>query len=214
MKALVEYIAKFKPTKIMVEKGANTGYLMEYYNNYLNDPKTARAAEVDQIAFPLMKKFDLDTLYGVDAPSLVREWMRGKDSTILEPIINSIYDYDEDLHDRYDDKYDEWYTRDDKLTLNNELLPYFKHMNCDKVLDRGWGAYLVGNFKNKGYKGTDALMVNWYSRNLRIYRNIQDLTEPGDRIMVLFGAGHMTILKNLFECSPEYDLVKFGELAK
>jgi hypothetical protein len=52
----------------------------------------------------------------------------------------------------------------------------------------------------------------WYSRNLRIFRNIQNISTPEDRVMVLFGAGHMSILKNLFECSPEYDLLKFNGL--
>ena len=212
MKALVNYIAEFKPTKIMVETGANTGYLMRQFEDYLKDKKTAKAREVHQIAFPLMKQFKLDTLYGVDAPSLVRELMMSKDSTLLEPIIDAIYTEDKTNIDPYDDKYWEWYDRDDELTLQNELLPYFKHMNSDKVLNRGWGHYLLGGFKNNGYKGSDALILNWYSRNLRIFRNIQDLSEPGDRIMVLFGAGHMTILKNLFESSPEYNLVKFGTL--
>ena len=213
MKALVKYIAQFKPTKIMVESGPITGYIMRDYEAYLKNPKNAKADEVDQIAFPLMKKFGLDTLYGVDAPSLVREWANHKDSTVLHPIINDIFDgYDYKNEDRYTANYKEWYNRDDELALENDLLTYLKHMNSDKVLDRGWGAYLTGDFRNNGYKGSDALMINWYSRNLRIYRNIQNLAEPGDRIMVLFGAGHMTILKNLFDSSPEFDLVKFGKL--
>ena len=34
VEALVDYIARFKPTKIMVETGANTGFLMERYRDW------------------------------------------------------------------------------------------------------------------------------------------------------------------------------------
>jgi len=213
MKQLVDHIAKFRPTKILVESGPNTGYLMARYRKYIKQPKSAGAREVDQIAFPLMQAFDIDTLYGVDARTLAREMGNHKDSLAFHPFLDNVFQgYDYKSEDRYSAKYNEWYDRDDKITLDNDLLTYFKHMNSDKVIDRGWGAYLIGDFKNQDYKGTDALMLNWYSRNLRIYRNVQMIAEPGDRVMILFGSGHMTILKNLFDCSPEYNLVKFGNL--
>ena len=37
-------------------------------------------------------------------------------------------------------------------------------------------------------------------------------TTPEDRIMVLVGAGHSSILRQQFESTPEYELVEFGEL--
>ncbi len=33
-----------------------------------------------------------------------------------------------------------------------------------------------------------------------------------DRIMILFGSGHLAILKQQLEATPEYELVKFGDL--
>jgi len=213
MKKLVDHIAQFRPTKILVESGPNTGYLMHRYKKYLKDSTSAGAREVDQIAFPLLKQFDLDTLYGVDAGSLAREMSNHKDSLAFHPFLENVFEnYDYKNDEGITNNYTDWYNRDDKLALENDLLSYYKHMNSDKVLERGWGRYLVGDFKKADYKGTDALMLNWYSRNLRIYRNIQMITEPDDRIMVLFGAGHMEILKNLFECSPEYNIIKFGDL--
>jgi len=93
-----------------------------------------------------------------------------------------------------------------------KLLPYFKYINSGKRLRRGFGAYLLGDFKNGSYEGADALSMHWYNRNLRIFRNIQNIAEKEDRIMVLFGAGHVSILLNLFESSPEFELVKFNQL--
>jgi hypothetical protein len=40
------------------------------------------------------------------------------------------------------------------------------------------------------------------SKNIR---NIQRVdAKPSDRILVIFGAGHLNILNYLFECLPEY----------
>lgn len=93
------------------------------------------------------------------------------------------------------------------------LIESFKMMNSDKAIDRDFGAYLAGDFKLGKYRGADGLAMHWYARNLRIFRNIQELPlEPNDRLLVLYGAGHMGVLRHLFECSPEFELVKFGEL--
>ncbi|MEL6255247.1 MAG: DUF5694 domain-containing protein [Bacteroidota bacterium] len=213
MKELVDYIAQFKPNKIAVEGGRNSGYIIRRYEKFLKKPKKNRANEVDQIAFPLMKQFGLDTLYGVNSYGLSRDFYNHPDSSVLVPLMDSIYkDWDFRSTNIMSERYDKLYDKDDELALNHTLLDYFKHMNTDKIIDRDWGAYLVGDFKNGSYEGADALAMHWYSRNLRIMRNIQNITEPGDRILVIFGAGHMSILKYLFQCSPEYKLIKFNDL--
>ena len=213
MKELVDYIAQFKPTKIAVEGGRNSGYIIRRFEKFMETPEKNRANEVDQIAFPLMKQFGLDTLYGVNSYGLSRDFYRHPDSSVLVPLMDSIYkDWDFNNKNTMSERYSKLYDMDDQLALNNSLLDYFKHMNADKIIDRDWGAYLVGDFKNGSYEGADALAMHWYSRNLRIMRNIQNITEPGDRILVIFGAGHMSILKYLFQCSPEYKLIIFNDL--
>ncbi|MEO1436014.1 MAG: DUF5694 domain-containing protein, partial [Bacteroidota bacterium] len=80
-------------------------------------------------------------------------------------------------------------------------------------LNAGYGAYLNGEFETDNFAGADLLSVWWYNRNLRIYRKIQKIgAGPDDRVLVLFGAAHVAILKQLFECDPAFDLVKFNDL--
>ena len=86
-------------------------------------------------------------------------------------------------------------------------------MNDDHALDRDFGAYLNGGFMLDEYDGADILSIHWYNRNLRIFRNIKRITtSPDDRILVIFGAGHMGILKHLFDCDPTYKVVKLRSL--
>jgi hypothetical protein len=90
----------------------------------------------------------------------------------------------------------------------------FLTMNDDHALDRGFGAYLNGGFMLREHDGADILSLHWYSRNLRIFRNIKrTTTSPADRILVIFGAGHMGILKHLFDCDPTYRVRTLKELA-
>jgi hypothetical protein len=49
-----------------------------------------------------------------------------------------------------------------------------------------------------GYSGADS-SASWWHRNFRMYANIQKLATPGERIIVIGGAGHTAILKQLLE---------------
>jgi len=215
VEALVAYIAKFKPTKLVVEGGRNSGYLVNQYRDYKAGEAKLRAREIDQICFRLMDQFGIDTLYGADAPGLNYTMSNSKDSTCLKPFVDELFeDWDFSSDDELSKRYEEFYDYDDRLANEIDLLSYFKYMNDEKNVRRMHGAYLVSDdFKLDEHRGADALAVYWYTRNLRIFRNIQNIeTSPDDRILVLFGAGHMSILKQLFESTPEYELIPFGSL--
>lgn len=211
---LVEYIARFKPTAIAVEAGPNTGWLMKRYRTYQRTDSLTRADEMDQIGFRLMKRFKIDTIYGVDAGTLLSDLWDHPDSAVLHPILDSVYaDWDFTSDDAVSQRYKAYYNASDAYRAEHTLLQSFTFMNADKTLDRDFGAYLAGDFKLGEYRGADGLAMHWYARNLRIFRNIQELDlKPEDRLVVIYGAGHMGILKHLFECSVEFELVKFGEL--
>ncbi|MGD1843924.1 MAG: DUF5694 domain-containing protein [Salibacteraceae bacterium] len=217
MQELVRYIAQFNPTKIAVEAVPGGRYLnrhMADYQTYLQDSTSLKAREVHQIAFRLRKQFRLDTLYGVDAWTLMGDLYSNEDSIVMTPLLDSIYkDWDfSNPNDPYDARYDKLYDAGDQLAMENSLLDYFLHMNDQRSIDAGWGAYLVGDFKNGHFDGADALAMHFYDRNLRIMRNIQSISAPGDRVLVLIGAGHLCILNHLMHCSPEFDLIPFGSL--
>ena len=215
MAKLLDYIALFKPTKIVVEGGQNSGYLMQQYRRYKNGNARLRAREIDQICYPLMDRFNIDTLYGADARGMHHDLYERGDSISMQPYLDAMFtDWEFKSDNKWDKRYDELYDEDDKRANQMPLLQYFKEMNAEKTIQRSHGAYLVGDFELGEFRGADALAIFWYSRNLRIFRNIQRLeTTPDDRIMVLFGAGHMGILKQLFESTPAYDLIPFNSLS-
>ncbi len=211
---LVDYIAKYKPTKVLVETGSNTGYLLRKYEAWKEGTGELRKREVDQVGFRLMDRFDLDTIYGIDANSFAQTIYSSRDSVQVQPIIDSIYRSRPDslFESAIEDKYWEWYEVQDKRCVDMELLDFFLETNSDYHINRMHGHYLLSD-KTDSYDSVDGLTLNWFSRNLRILKNIQMVeTKPTDRILVLIGSGHVPILKQQFECTPEYELVKFGDL--
>lgn len=214
LQQLLQYIYTFKPTKIAVEAGPITGYLMKRYQAYKNGERALGKDEIEQMGFRLLDRFKLDTIYGINDQGVFGDLYDSKDSLVLRPILDSISrGYDYQSNDPISQAYKAFYNENDSLAKQMTLLDYFKYRNSDKVLNRGFGAYLNGDFKLDNTRGADMMALEWYSRNVRIYRHIQQITtSPDDRILVIMGWGHITVLKHLFECSPEYKLVKFNEL--
>jgi len=58
------------------------------------------------------------------------------------------------------------------------------------------------------------MLAEWFRRNIRIYSNVMALAgSPGERIVVIFGAGHLGWLQQNFASTPNVRLRKLAELA-
>jgi hypothetical protein len=208
---LINYISLFKPTKILIE-ATPLWKAMEKYRQYRENKNPVQRDERMQIAFRLLQQFKLDTVYSIDAGSIADDLSSNKDSAIIKPYIDSIF---KDYAFRANDRYTQYMDYETSLSAKIPLLDYFKFLNSPQRLRRDYGAYLVGDFKLGEFRGADALATYWYDRNLRIFRNIQKATtSPKDRILVLFGAGHIAVLDQLLTASTEYNYIKFNDLKK
>ena len=208
---LVDYIAKFKPNKIFVEDFNKDNILMTNYRNYQKGKYKLTADEIDQIAFRLSDKFDLDTIYAVDAKTIAHDLFEN----------DSTKNYIKSLKEKGNNekisstlaKYYEWYKLDDKYLLENSLLDYFKQLNSEIYQQRGLYSIFLTSFKDKNIEGADDLTLDIISRNIRILHKItQNITSEEDRILILFGSSHTDFFKVFFESSPEYELIRFNDL--
>lgn len=214
VRALLDYLARFKPTKIVVESGENTGYLMRRYERWLRGEEELKRNERDQIGIRLMHRMGLDTIYGCDAGSILSDMYEDERFESVRPVFEEMFkDYDWKSEGLFDSLYTSFYDYETYLEKELPLLDVFQYMNRDDVIRRGHGAYLIGDFTLGDNIGPDFLATYWYNRNLRVFRKIQRLDiQEDDRILVLFGAGHLGILQQQFEATPEFELVKFGSL--
>ncbi len=207
------YLKQFQPTKIMIEAGRNTGYLMNRMRKWKKGEANLGRSESHQIGIKLVDALGLDTIYGVDAHGLSYDLARSADSLCFQQLLGDYFEEGPETDNPIDKRYWEWYDLQDELAYKYTLLEYFKDMNSTQSIKRSHGHYVLSD-QTTDYNGMDGwFLLNWYSRNLRIIKNIQNIeTDSDDRILILFGGGHIPILKQQLDASPEYELVDFNEL--
>lgn len=205
---LVEYIKKFKPTKIAIEAFDNWN-ASEKFKKYKQGEFREHRDERYQLGMRIASELKLDSIYSIDAKSYDDELVK-LDSLYFE---NLFKDFDFQSDDPYETFAREWLDHNDRMVSKTNLLDYFKEMNSKEYHQYDYGSYLIGDFKLDDTRGADILSIWWYNRNLRIFRKIQQLSEnKDDRILLIFGNGHASILRQLLESSPEFEFVEFDSL--
>jgi hypothetical protein len=205
---LIDYIKVFKPTKIAIEAHPEwraTEKLHDYKRGQYRNERDERF----QIAMRLASELNLDTIYSIDAESFDPQ-IEKLDSAYYNRLIK---DFDFESDDPYLKMYKEFYKYTNKLVSKMKLIDYFKYINSEEYHKLDYGGYLIGDFKLDSLRGADILSIWWYNRNLRIFRKLQEITtSANDKILVVFGNGHASILRQLIECSPEYEYIDFNSL--
>ncbi|MGB8193845.1 MAG: DUF5694 domain-containing protein [Chitinophagaceae bacterium] len=214
-KEIAEVIAvlkRYNPTRIYVESGRQP-FIDSLYNAYLSGAHKLRRNELDQIAMRLGKELGLKKLYAADDGNFMNEFYRQM------PFIDSLQRVsaarNESKDEYWNRQYMQMYDYADGMLKQQTILEHLLVYADPYVLKRNHGHYIVSGFQTNNDAGPDRLATWWYSRNLRIFRNIVDTDlSADDRILVIFGNGHMSILRHLFESSPEFKLVELKEVAE
>lgn len=211
LRQLNDVIASFKPTRIYLES-LSQRYMDSLYNAYLEGKHTLRRDEIDQIGFRMAKELGHKKVYAVDARGFSQE--NYKKYTFIDTIWNTKNNKVDSVRDKkFNDRYFKMYDMSDSINLQQTLLENFLTMASPQVLRYMHGHYLTVGFNTTDNKGPDNQAIGWYDRNLRIFNNIlRTRPTPGERILVLFGNGHMPILKHCFYSSPEFEVVELKDL--
>lgn len=87
-----------------------------------------------------------------------------------------------------------------------------RHMNTEAWSYHNQQLYMITNAIGAGasYQGA-RYFGQWYMRNLKIFANLQKLSERYRRIFVLYGAGHLYILRELIRACESMELVDYGD---
>jgi len=135
--------------------------------------------------------------------------LEGKDSLEYKNFIN--------FFNRYGDTLKQYFPK--PIFKTKGIRAQLIQLNDSRNTKSDLGTYLLGIFKyetkDNEFFGADFVTGWWFNRNLRIFRNIQKINaKPTDRVLVIFGAGHMNLLNSFFESSPEYKLHKVNDYLK
>jgi hypothetical protein len=200
---LTAVLKKFQPTKIAVEATYGEDVVPKRYADYVAGTHALTRNETEQIGFRLAKELGHKTIYAVDVDGdfpfqrLIDYAKATGQSAKLEAMMGGI---------------GEMVKAQDRYLKAHTVLETLSYMNSDQKVAEDIGFYyLQAHYGEPGdYAGPD-LLAEWYRRNVRIFNNIAKLATPEDRILVIYGAGHLGWLRQDVASDPSMSLHKLEE---
>jgi hypothetical protein len=200
-------LAKFQPTKIAVEADGFSDRTAKRYADYLAGKYELSRNEVDQIGLRLAKDLGHKTVYAVDVDGefpfqhVVNYAKASGRSKELDAMMSEIGGM---------------VKAENAYLASHTILETLLYMNSDDKVVEAVGYYYreAGLGEPGDWAGAD-LVAEWFRRNVRIYSNVSRLADsPNDRVLVIFGAGHLGWLQHDFASNPKLRLRKLAEFAK
>ena len=186
------------PTKVAVEAPWGDEPTQQRYRDYFEGKREMRRSEEEQVGFRLAKKMGHEKVYAID----VRMPLSDKE---MRPVIGKNPEYQakmanlQKLGNGAIAQMGEW--------LAEGSVSYMLYnMNRPEMLEQAHWPYIwifAPIAEGENYAGAD-YVATWYKRNIRIFANLVRVSEPGDRVFVIYGMGHIPILKDLVQSSPDF----------
>ena len=199
---VIRLIERYRPTKVMVEVDMeNQADISKDYAESCHGPRPLTREEFEQIGFRIACDAGQKTIYAINSWGLPST--ESEDSTNYLKAVERYHQ-----QKQYDAFLAEGKAENEKgqSVLNNgSILDMLKYLNSDYWLKQNAKSYF-----RIGMLGTQADPVGanwdqyWFGRNLAIFNNIVRNTNEGDRILVIYGAGHGNYLRQLAADSGMY----------
>lgn len=203
---LIAALKKFAPTKIAVERDFSDRRIVKAYDDYLAGKHELTRNEVEQLGFRLAKELGHKKVYAVDVDG----------EFPIKHVINFAKANGRTAElTAIDEEVGKMVKAQDAYLASHTILETLLYMNADAQVAESTGFYYrqaaVG--EPWDWAGADFL-TTWFQRNMRIYSNVMQLVEsPNERVLVIYGAGHLGWLQSSFGGNPTVRLRKLGEFA-
>ena len=204
---VIAILKKFQPTKIAVERNPGDRRTSTDYADYRSGKHELTRNEIEQIGFRLAKELAHDTIYGVDAdgefpyPGIVKYAAATKRGNELDGLMAEWGEQSKAL---------------DAYLRSHSVLETLLYLNSEQRAAEEIGFYYrQAHFSERwDWAGAD-LVSDWFRRNMRIYSNaIELLASPGERLLIVFGSGHLGWLRQNFASDPTVRLRTLAEFTR
>lgn len=214
LKKLAIQINKFKPTMILVEAQmpGQQRQLDSLFQEYTKGNLTNNRAELVQLGFRFAKEAGLNGVRSVDAMPFRISFSK-TDSAIYHKY-DSYYWKDADV---WATLFKQYNSEKDSLAFNKSFQDFFLYENSPEHLRISHSQYLVHMRKGSLEEpiAADGFISRWYNRNIRIFSNVLRLMgDEKERVLLIFGAGHIPLLRHLFENSLEFKVRNLSDYIK
>jgi uncharacterized protein YgfB (UPF0149 family) len=204
LQGLVKRIARFKPTKVLLEYPPSKDEVFnERYSNFVAGKYELPKNEIYQLGFRIAKLSGHARVYGFDvhAPAFEDKlWGNLSAAPATDKKLMTLIE-----------------TESKRLNVAHQkmsLKEILTMSNTSKEDLRNKGFYMLLNDvgANTGlFYGADSA-ANWWQRNLRMYAVVQTQASPGERVLVIAGSGHTAIQRDLLRADADRqaeDILKY-----
>lgn len=204
---VIEVLKRFQPTKIAVEAGFSDDDFAERYGDYVAGDHELSRNEFEQIGFRLAKELGHETMYAVDVdgefpfPRLADYAQAHGHKQEFDALM-------EEIGERVEAQ--------NAYLASHTVLEMLLQMNSDDRVAADMGFYYRQVYFGEPWNWAGAdLLAAWFHRNIRIHSNVVDLVDsPDERILVVFGAGHLGWLQQNVVNDPGLRLRKLAEYVR
>ena len=196
--AVVDGLARFRPTTVAVEWPKDT--TAARYARYLAGTLAPSRNEVVQLGFRLAKRAGAGTVAGIDVDGdfpyeAVKTYA---DAHGLAPLLEA-----------QNATVERMVAEQSRRIAERGTAATLRYMNDPARIasDNGFYRTLLHIGAGPAQPGAD-LLTAWYRRNFLICANLVQLARPGDRVVMLYGAGHAFLLRQCVAETPGFRLVE------
>lgn len=195
---IVDAIARFRPNKVAIERDKDIAD--QRYAKYLAGTLAPAPDEMAQYGFRLAKRIHASAVYGIDA-----------DGDFPYPPLEA-YAKAHGFADLLAGQHaivDQQIAEEARLLAEKGIAADLRYLNDPARLKTDNAFYRTALRIGGGNEqpGVD-LLTGWYRRNFTICANLLQVSKPGDRIVVFFGAGHAFLLRQCVSETPGMRLVE------
>jgi hypothetical protein len=192
---LVQRLAAFRPTKVLIEQPWQDSAVATAYRAYRAGGRLS-ANEYQQIGFRLAGQLGHASVFPIDVGATVA-------GNPVEAFVGAHPEQGRLLADL--DRFGrgaigvmaEWLAHG----TVGEMLAHLNEPDRLRQANQPYLRYFLPLVAGDDYAGAD-FVADWYRRNLRIMANIdRTATAPGDRLFVIYGQGHAALLRPMLEDS-------------
>ncbi len=198
IKTLVNRLSEFNPDKIALEfERKDSNYVDSLYRSYRNGDYELNVNEREQVGFRLAKQLDHQEVEAIDyqkpwGMAKTMEWAKENDPQFVDFV-------------------QEWQHQnarmDSILFKRKTVSQILSLLASDAYLDRIQEArmHMLEVGADKNYIGVEPV-ASVFKRNMRIFANLTSIAEPGDRILIVYGAGHSYFFNEFISQHPDMKL--------
>ncbi|MEO1244291.1 MAG: DUF5694 domain-containing protein [Pseudomonadota bacterium] len=201
---LAKALAAFEPTVVVTERTTSPpDYRDPYYEHYDEEMLATVANERVQIAYRLADMANVHRVYGIDESANEGEPNYFPFAAVME---HAERNGTADGIRAMQAETKALLTAEQDRVIGMHIIDALREVNSGYMSSPEFYYRLLRFDSGEDQPGAE-LNAYWFMRNAKTFSKLEDVTRPGDRVVMVYGFGHKFWLDHLVEQTPGFELI-------